>query len=228
MLFKSALVTQASGSLGGIVASRNRGGMYLRARTIPVDPNTPAQVIIRAAMSLLVVRWNDTLSALQRSQWNTYASLVPLTGPLGDPVITSGINMYVRTNVIRLQGLRTILDAGPFPFNLGTLSAVVMASASVATQLVTFTFDVTDGWNIADGNLNVFISRPQNLSTDFFRGPYQRAGSFNGDDPAVSPGTLTPVTAFTIGQRLFARVSAGYPDGRVTEAQFIGPITTAA
>ena len=40
MLFKSAAFTQASGSVGGLTFAHNRGGMYTRARSIPVNPKT--------------------------------------------------------------------------------------------------------------------------------------------------------------------------------------------
>ncbi|KKM06452.1 hypothetical protein LCGC14_1743870, partial [marine sediment metagenome] len=47
MLFKSGLITQGSGSIGGLTASHNRGGMYFRARTIPTNPATSFQTVVR-------------------------------------------------------------------------------------------------------------------------------------------------------------------------------------
>ena len=49
MLFKPTIVASLSGSLGGITASHNRFGAYLRERVIPVNPGTQPQVIVRNA-----------------------------------------------------------------------------------------------------------------------------------------------------------------------------------
>lgn len=226
MLFKSALLTQASGSLGGMTASRNRGGMYLRARAIPTDPNTPAQSTIRAIMGALVQRWIDILGPFQRVGWNSYAAQVPLTGPLGDPITVSGLNMYVRSNVPRVQLITTIIDDAPTIFDTGLLSLVTITNLSEAVQQLDVNFTDADGWNQGVGHLLIQQSRPQNPTINFFRGPYRLGSTING--PAVSPVTIPTVFAVVAGQRMFFRARATYPDGRLTQAQFIGPITAVA
>ncbi|MCH8992650.1 MAG: hypothetical protein IIA44_13015 [Acidobacteria bacterium] len=228
MLFKSQILTQASGSIGGITASHNRGGMYFRARAIPTDPNTPAQATIRSIFSALVDRWSSILTSVQRGSWDVYADLVPLPGPLGDPITVSGFNHFVRSNVPRSRATRPIVDtAPPFP-TLGLMGLVAVTSVSAATQAVTFTFDDTDLWNVADGFGQVQHSRGQNNSINFFRGPYRQAGFFNGDGPAVSPAVIAVPFVITEGQNMFFRVRASFPDGKLTAAQFIGPVIVVA
>lgn len=226
MLFKSGLVTQISGSFGGLTGSHNRGGLYLRARAIPTDPNTPDQVVVRNALGLLNQRWIDDLTPLERASWNTYAANVPLTGPLGDPITVSGLNMYIRSNVPRIQLITTIIDQAPAIFDTGTLSPVSITNISEATQQFDVTFTDADGWNVANGHLVLQQSRPLNTTINFFRGPYRHAGSVNG--VAVSPVTKPTEFSFVAGQRMFFRVRATYADGRLTQPQFIGPFATVA
>lgn len=226
MLFKSGLITQASGSVGGITFARNRGGLYIRARSIPVDPNTTQQQEIRAAFGSLVNRWINTLTAGQRATWNIYAANVPLTGPLGDPVTVSGQNHYVRSNVPRIQLITTIIDDAPLIFDTGTLSPVTITNLSAAVQQFDVNFTDLDGWNLANGHLVLQHSRPVNPTINFFRGPYRHAGSVNG--VAVSPVTKPTVFVVAEAQRVFFRVRATYPDGRLTQSQFIGPIDVVA
>ena len=69
MKFKSALVTQASGSVGGMTFSRNRYGMYTRAKGLPVNPNSEFQQAVRQIFSGLSSAWNGVLTSGQRSGW---------------------------------------------------------------------------------------------------------------------------------------------------------------
>lgn len=223
MLIKSALVTQISGSIGGMTGSHNRGGLYFRARTIPVNPNTPQQARVRAAMAALVVRWQAVLTQIQRDAWGVYATNVPLTGPLGDPITVSGINMYIRSNVLRTQVFLSVQDEAPTVFNLGQVNEVALDNATQAGQTVDITFTDTDLWNLDGGGLSIQLSRPQNLTINFFRGPYRNAGFIIGDTaiPLPSPQAIGVPFPFVINQRLFGRVVATFPDGRLSVVQFL-------
>ena len=86
MLIKSQLITQASGSIGGLVGSHNAGGMYFRARTIPVNPGSAAQIAVRNIVAQLTAAWTADLTAAQRTAWQTYADNVPTTNRLGDSI----------------------------------------------------------------------------------------------------------------------------------------------
>ena len=226
MLFKSGLLTQASGSIGGLTFSRNRGGMYIRARAIPTNPNTPAQASIRAIMGSLVNRWINTLGPFQRAGWAIYAANVPLTGPLGDPITVSGLNMYIRSNVPRLQLVTPVVDTAPSIFDTGTLSEVSITDLSEAVQQFSVNFTEADLWNVASGHLVLQQSRPVNPTINFFKGPYRFAGSVNGVD--TTPSVKPVVFSFVEGQQVFFRVRATYPDGRLTQSQFIGPVLAVA
>ena len=63
MKFLSAVITQASGKLGGVVGAKNRGGNYFRAKVAPVQPRSVAQQEQRANLAALAGAWK-TLSVL--------------------------------------------------------------------------------------------------------------------------------------------------------------------
>ena len=57
MKILSALATAVSGSIGGITGSHNRGGMYLRSRVIPVNPQTVDQLAARNRLATQSSGW---------------------------------------------------------------------------------------------------------------------------------------------------------------------------
>lgn len=218
MLIKSALLTQASGSIGGMTASHNAGGMYLRARTIPVNPQSAGQVAVRNALSQLVVRWGATLTQSERDDWDTYAFNTPLTNSLGDQVQRSGQQMYIRGNVARLQQGLPIADTAPTEFNLGTFTAPTFAVAS-GTGLISVTFENTDEWaNEDDAQMVIAASRPQSPGITFFVGPYRVAGGIDGDGttPPTSPTTIAVPFPVSAGQKVFLTAKVTRADGRLS------------
>lgn len=219
MKFTPLLGTDLSGSLAGITASHNRGGPYFRNRAIPVDPATPFQTVIRAFVASLTSGWLNDLSAGQRQSWDAYALAVPLPDPLGNPRNVGGLAMYVRSNVPRLQAGEPRVDNAPGIFNLGDFTAPVMAGPSEAGQTVSFAFDNTDDWaNEDDAGMLFQLSRAQNASVNFFKGPYRFAAIVQGDSavPPVSPVVIPAPFAFIVGQRLFTEVKVTRADGRLS------------
>src|SRR3972149_1576389 len=149
-LFKSALITQASGSIFGMTFSHNRGGAYIRARTVPTNPGSAYQPAVRGFLSQLVNHWQDTLTPEEREAWQYYAENVSVPNALGDPVFLSGLNHYVRANVPRLQAGLTRVDVAPVTFNLALLTnPSFTADASDDDADVAFTN--TDEWATAVG-----------------------------------------------------------------------------
>lgn len=218
MLFQSQIISRGSGSIGGLTASHNKGGNYFRARTTPTDPSTAFQTVIRNAAASLVNFWNDVLSQLQRDEWATYATNVPLLNPFGEPRTVTPLNMYVRTNVSRLQNGMPRVDDAPVLFNLGEFTPTSGVSSEGAQSLA-ITFDNTDQWaNEDDSAMLVYISRPQNPGINFFKGPYRLAGKIDGDGitPPTSPAVIVVPFTITLGQRLFWRIRVTRDDGRLS------------
>lgn len=219
MKFKSALVTQASGSVGGMTASHNKGGMYLRARATPVNPSSSAQVAIRNYMSQLTTRWQETLTQANRDAWTTYAGNVLLPDRLGESRNVGGLGMFIRGNVPRLQAGLPIVDAGPTTFDLGTFTDPVptITAGSPATSSLVITN--TDDWaNEDDAAMLIYASREQSPSINFFKGPYRFGDTIDGDSvtPPTSPATPTLPFAGTAGNTMFLQVRVTRADGRLS------------
>lgn len=218
MKFKSGIITQASGSIGGLTASHNKGGMYFRARSIPTDPASAYQVAMRNAMVQLASRWSSTLTQAKRDAWDVYAVNVPLVNAMGDPVSRSGQQMYCRSSLQRLQAGLAIVDDAPEVFDLGTFSAPSFGF-DAASDEIDVTFTNGDEWaNEDDAAMLVYVSRPQNAGINFFKGPYRYADKIEGDSgtPPTSPAAIALPFAIAADQRVFAYVAVTREDGRLS------------
>jgi len=223
MLFKSEIVTQASGSIGGTTYAHNSSGLYRRARSIPVNPNSAAQQAVRSNFTSLALAWNNVLTEAQRTGWDNYAELTPITNVLGDPLTLSGQQEYIRCNAVRLAAGGTRVDVPPAIPGLAMLTPPV-ATISIAAGTISVAFTDTDDWAIAvGGHLKVQTSRFISPGRNFFKGPYRNLLAVDG---AVVPPT-TPVTnaanAFgqsvalaTAGQKCSLRYVATNTDGRIS------------
>lgn len=222
MLIKSQLLSVMSGSLDASVASHNRFGRYLRAKVIPTNPNTNYQVAVREAMTQLVERWTATLTAAQRTQWETYAANVPMTNRVGDTIYLTGLNHYIRSNVPRLQNTLPIVDAGPVDLTLPSFTPVVV-SADASDNALSVALTNTDAWATEqNGALIVQATRPQSLGVNFNALPFRLAGIIAGASPTppTSPGIISPPWDL-IGQAgnvVFVRARISRADGRLSAA----------
>ena len=137
MKYLSALLTQASGSLGGATAAKNRGGNYLRSRIAPVQPRSVAQQEQRANLAALAGAWK-ALTQTQIAGWNSLASTLTLKDPLGNTYVPTGEQIYVGNNRNLSQIAATSVDDPPtakpdFPDPTPiALTAVSGGSASMA------------------------------------------------------------------------------------------------
>jgi len=230
MLFKSGVIASASGSFGGMTVSRGRSGMYMRNRSIPVNPASGAQVSVRAIFGNLSARWS-TLTAAQRTAWETYAGNVPVINKLGDQIFLTGQQMYVRCNATRQVTGLAVVDNGPTAMTGATLSATT-ASVSATGNTISVTFETTDPWvDEDDAALAVYISTDKGVGVNYHRGPYRLAGKIDGDSstPPTSPdATLTSPFTHTVGNNTFFRFVAVRADGRISAVQFRGPVSVTA
>lgn len=214
MKIKSALMTEASGSIGGMTASRNKGGLYLRARSVPTNPQTPQQIAVRNALSTMVSRWSSTLTQAERDRWTALADLMYFTNPFGDQRLITPLNLYVRENTIRQQASEALLDdaaaVNPFLSDPGIWS---IDSFDAANDQIDLAF-TSAPWVSTDGAFaTIAVSRPISPTVNFFKGPYRFAAVVLGDatTPPTSPVTVTCPFAFVDGQKLAIQVRVVTP-----------------
>ena len=221
MKIKSALTTQASGSIDGMTASHNRFGRYLRARAIPVNPNTPEQAAVNALFTMYSQQWGSLLTQAQRDAWNLYATNVPVTDKLGDSVNLTGQNWYMGNNIVRSQADAANLPAvplGPAIFDRGAFTPPTVVSITAATGILSLAFTAADPWvGEDDAAMVIRLSRPQSPTVDFFKGPYRLAGTILGDSgtPLTSPQPITLPFTIIAGQVLHGTATVTRADGRL-------------
>lgn len=217
MKFKSPVYSQASGSIAGLTYSHNKGGMYARARSIPTNGRSAQQQAIRNAITTLATRWGQTLTAGQRTAWETFAANVPITDTLGEPRNVTGLDWYVKANSYRIQSGVAVVDAGPVVFEMATATLPVPTIVAAGTTS-SVAYTNTDAWaGEVGGYMLVYASRAQNGSINSSAGiSYRYAGKVSGaGTPPTSPAVITlPFSIGPAGSKMFFRFVALRADGR--------------
>ncbi len=214
-------IVDARGSIGGTVFSRNRGGAYMRARTTPINPNTPRQGLVRADLSNVVALWSDSLSQANRDQWGVYAAAIPRTNRLGETIFWTGFNTFVGSATMRLQNDLPVVSIGPATLSLPVPDSDMSASASVATQLLTINFTDSLTWTGENSaGMQIRMGTPVPETRNFFNGPYRIAGTLEGSASSAisSPQTLPVPFEVQLGQKVFVQGTITRADGRVSNS----------
>lgn len=110
----SALISEMRNKLNGSVFSKNRAGNYLRNKVTPVNPQSSAQVAVRALLATLAATFR-TLTQAQIASWNSAVSSWQTTDIFGDAKTPSGINLYTRLNMNLLGVGVAALTVPPIP-----------------------------------------------------------------------------------------------------------------
>jgi hypothetical protein len=212
-------ITEMRGSIAGNTFSRNRYGAIVRAKTTPVNPNTPGQVAVRATMAVLTDRWSQTLTAAQRTAWNLYGSSVVMTNKLAESINLSGFNHYIRSCLEFRRILGGNTDAGPTVFEIPDADPTFAVTGTAAAQTLSITFDNGLDWADEDGAvLFVYQGSPQNPQRNFFGGPWRALGNVLGVNgaPPASPAVMPVVFAIAEGQRQWVYARIRRVDGRLS------------
>jgi len=228
MLFRGSLIAQASGSVAGNTFSHNRGGQYIRNRSTPTNPNSPAQIVIRTGLADLSQLWSSTLTVAQRAAWDTYAANVPVLNRLGDSIFLTGFNMYIRSNTPRLQAGLPRVDDGPVVFTLGSFTPVTTI-LTAAGSLIATAFDNTDAWaNEDDSSMLVYGARSLNQTINYFRGPFRFSGTIDGNatTPPASPAINASPFTLASTTKAFTRYTVSRADGRLSNEQITSGTVT--
>lgn len=205
-----------SGKLGPAVASRNKGGQYLRSRVVPSGGTpTPFQEVIRNAIRSVVPAWK-ALTQSQRDAWNTYALNVPTVDVLGDTIQLSGQNWYIGTNVIATQAGLPIVSNAPVTFNRGgaDLSA---ASFNAGSSTGTLTLGTPLNSLISSSNgdaLIIYAGRDYSAGRSKYFGSFQFVNVFQAGTASFVTFTLPFAHATTNNMDINVVIRRG--DGRYT------------
>lgn len=131
--YKGIVWSDARGKVNGLVYSRNTYGVYVRGLSSPVQPQTLAQMLVRAHLQNLTRAWRD-LAQTQRDAWNALAAQVTLTDTLGNTYNPSGEQLYTGLNMnLILIGNTPITNPPPTPVEVPTPSQVTVTATGGGT-----------------------------------------------------------------------------------------------
>lgn len=135
----TALMADARGKLAGTVASKNKGGNYLRTKAIPINPKTTYQSIQRGLLSDLSKAYQTTLTPAQQAAWTNYGRSTNAKNVFGSALILSGIAAFIKVNQIITTVGGTIITEPPVNQFVPSLASASLV-ANHTGPLLTLTF----------------------------------------------------------------------------------------
>lgn len=133
-----SFIVAGSGKIGGHVASKNRGGAYLRTKVTPSNPQSVDQSNVRNLFTSLSQAWKG-LTENQRNAWNAAVSNFQRTDIFGDLKSPSGINLFQRLNNNMAQIGNPYLQEPPLPSEVPSVQLTSM-DVVVANNKLSFNF----------------------------------------------------------------------------------------
>ena len=129
----SPILTQASGSIGGITLQRNKYGMTMRQKPLPIDHGSSAQYIVRQHMITIQAAWQNLTDA-QRLQWNRFPDFSGQTINRDRSVKISGHSLYLKYQLFRLlsgYSLLTTITYIPMPTPVQIAGLIIAADSLI-------------------------------------------------------------------------------------------------
>lgn len=198
-------IADASGSIGGTVTARNRGGLYQRKRVKPTNPQSSYQVSARNRLGTNSQAWRS-LTAAQRSAWSALANTLPVRNTLGEPILLAGNQLYNRfNNNLGSVGVSAISDA-PTPAAVGSVTAGTLTSTA-GTPALSLTLSNTVP---AGTKVQVWLTPPLSPGIANVNKYYRLCGSLAA--AATSPANLYSLftgrygAILVAGQKIFVRI----------------------
>lgn len=135
------VVAAVSGSIGGTTFSHNRGGMYMRNRSIPIISTTVEALAAKTRLTTASQSWQG-LTEGQRLAWQEFANANPVIDTLGAPRVLSGAQAYIGIHTrMSLEGTTPLtappIIAAPAGLTLLTQDADIGAGDTDATFAAT-------------------------------------------------------------------------------------------
>lgn len=194
MKYRSLMFSELSGSMGGMVASRNGSGQYLRARRTPVNPNSDAQTEVRMAFAAAVLAWNS-LSSGVRAGWEAYAAETPVPDAIGETIRQTGRAWYIAQHSFLARIGATPATNAPVTPGLISLGEPLLFKLSVADD-IEVEFDNT----LPAGHLLMQIGPAVGPTVNFFKAPYTfgaTVASFEFANTPLVDNRYGPLVALT-------------------------------
>ena len=208
------LLGNISGRIGANVFARNAAGGYIRNGTIPVNPNTPRQAVVKAGLSQANFDWQNVLTPEQRADWKAYGLASPTLNRQGQSILVPGREWYIgRAAFAIANGLTTPSDA---PTQNGSAPLVGWDYSTNGTDIEAAnpTLPTTE-WFF----MQFQVSGAQNLTVNSFKGPWESTVSvlFSAPEPHV----IIPAPLALSGRRYFIASKVADNFGRIARVPVI-------
>jgi len=213
-----ALVVAGSGKIGGHVASKNRGGAYLRTKTTPSNPNTSYQAGARSLLASLASQWRE-LTEAQRLAWNGAVAQFATTDIFGDIKNPSGINLFVKLNANLANSGQAQLTSPPEKIEVPT-GALTGAEFVIADSTLTI---ASENGLTTDNICRLQSSGPVSQGVTNVKSKMRTIMSSEALDDSLAnyAAYVAKFGAPVVGQKIFLSVAPITATGQVGVAQTI-------
>lgn len=158
-----ALVTQASGSVGGHTIQHSKGGMQIRKKPLPRPTISTHQYFIRSINFQLKKAWVD-LTPSQRAEWTLYAISHKILSEGLNPHILSGQALFYKYNGYLLNYGFSLIS-NPFLWSYPYLGSELVTNGDFLSDT---DWSKDPGWliippnSVADAGPYKYIRQPMN------------------------------------------------------------------
>ena len=194
MKYIGLLSSAASGKLGGIVASHNRGGTYFRHHAIPVQPRTPAQVGVRNQLAAFSSAFKS-LTQTQIAGWNALGLTVTLKSKLGTSYNPTGQQLFVSCNKhLAAINIAAVLTNAPTIPSIPGFTSFTVANTSAYGYTTALTATYTPALSASFG-VELRATSVQSAARSFFgKSQFRTLAGYN-PATALTTDLLTPFLA---------------------------------
>jgi len=195
-----------SGTIGGQVYSRNRGGAYIRQWVKPINPNTTAQSATRSLFANLSNNWR-ALTEAERTTWNVGSANFPKTDRIGETIVLSGQQLFMSFNRNQQSAGNVQVNTCPAPITVPT-PVFAAVTLDITQFLVGFTPDPVN----AGETLIVSCSHPVSSGVTFASKSWMKqvttlpAASVSPDDIFDAYNVVFGVGSIQVGAKIFVNM----------------------
>lgn len=203
----TALMADARGKLNGTVASKNRGGAYLRTKVTPSNPRTTAQSAVRSRLTTYAQGWR-ALTATQLAAWSAAVANYTKTDIFGDIKIPSGINLYTKVNMNLAEAGQAAITTPALPGSVvGPTSLTLTAAAGTPAMSLVYAATPVP----AATTWIVYATKQVSPGVSFVKNQYRKIAVIAA--AAASPDNLltaynTKFGTLVAGQKVFVQIVA--------------------
>lgn len=222
-LFKMGMfMTDLSGAIGGLVASRTRGGTAIRRKGIPTNPQTSFQQDVRGLLASLSAQWRS-LTQAQIAAWNEAVVNFQRSNRLGELKSPTGKNLFTSFNTNLINSGAAQITVPPLPAEGFLINAVTLVVDTVVPEFrlqANTTGAATDFIHVwVTPQLSAGVSNPN--ATYRFLGSFAAAASFNQN---VNTAYTARFGAPIVGQKVFAKLVPVTTTGQAGVGQVVSAI----